>query len=363
MRLAIGRTQAGGVRVGHGDRSALLAGGGLDLLARPGRVLRILRIAVAARVGGSAALGLGAARFVGFPAGFLGATLGLGLLARFLGPARLFGAARFLGLPARLFRATGFLGLLDDGRVQVGDQARQALVVPAQLVGLGTLGGDLPFQLGQQRGALFLLADQGGLLLGGLGHHFFDLGATGVGLALQRGQPVDVGAQRLHRLGAGLGHVIQVAQIAAQQLRIVAGQQRRPGRQAAGVLGAQLVGQLDAALGQRRLLGADLLFQAAQVGLGLAIGLGQLAQPQIDAGNGRFGLFQRVGRFLTGGLARVDVFLQVLDAVAQLGLLALGLGLAPGQVIGAARAESVPPARTTANNNPDARRMTEPVST
>ena len=189
----------------------------------------------------------------------------------------------------------------------------------------------------------------------------FDLGATGVGLALQRGQPVDVGAQRLHRLGAGLGHVIQVAQIAAQQLRIVAGQQRRPGRQAAGVLGAQLVGQLDAA-GQRRLLGAD-LFQAAQVGLGLAIGLGQLAQPQIDAGNGRFGLFQRVGRFLAGGLARVDVLLQVLDAVAQLGLLALGLGLAPGQVIGAARAESVPPARTTANNNPDARRMTEPVST
>ena len=172
MRLAIGRTQAGGVRVGHGDRSALLAGGGLDLLARPGRVLRILRIAVAARVGGSATLGLGAARFVGFPAGFLGATLGLGLLARFLGPARLFGAARFLGLPARLFRATGFLGLLDDGRVQVGDQARQALVVPAQLVGLGALGGDLPFQLGQQRGALFLLADQGGLLLGGLGHHF-----------------------------------------------------------------------------------------------------------------------------------------------------------------------------------------------
>ena len=41
-----------------------------------------------------ATLGLGAARFVGFPAGFLGATLGLGLLARFLGPARLFGAAR-----------------------------------------------------------------------------------------------------------------------------------------------------------------------------------------------------------------------------------------------------------------------------
>ena len=179
-------------------------------------------------------------------------------------------------------------------------------------------------------------------------------------MPLQRGQPVDVGAQRLHRLGAGLGHVIQVAQIAAQQLRIVAGQQRRPGRQTAGVLGAQLVGQLDAALGQRRLLGADLLFQAAQVGLGLAIGLGQLAQPQIDAEMEDSDCFSASAASLRAA-SRVSMSLQVLDAVAQLGLLALGLGLAPGQVIG--RGESVPPARTTANNNPDARRMTEPVST
>src|SRR5690606_1791007 len=125
-------------------------------------------------------------------------------------------------------------------------------------------------------GPLFLLGDQFGLLFGGLGRHFLDFVAARVGLGLQGRQAVQVLAQRRHGLGAGARYVAQVAQIAPQLLRIVAREQRRPGRQAAGVLGAQLIGQLAAALLQRLLLDADLLLQAGQLGLGAAIGVGQL---------------------------------------------------------------------------------------
>ena len=65
-------------------------------------------------------------------------------------------------------------------------EPRQALVVTSELVGLGALGGDLPFQLGQQAGALFLLRDQRGFLFGGLGDPFFDFGAAFIRAGLQR---------------------------------------------------------------------------------------------------------------------------------------------------------------------------------
>ncbi|WP_162149462.1 hypothetical protein ACL7DI_11805 [Bordetella pertussis] len=90
----------------------------------------------------------------------------------------------------------------------------------------------------------------------------------------------------MHRLRAGARYIVQVAQVAAQLLRVVARQQGRPGRQAAGVLGAQLVGQLGAALLQHRLLRHHLLFQAGEFGFGLAAGLAQFTQPEIDARNG-----------------------------------------------------------------------------
>ncbi|MNX46556.1 hypothetical protein D3C86_770960 [compost metagenome] len=326
----VSRTQSGGVRVGHGHGAAPLAGGRLDLFARLGGFLGLAGVAVAAgAVRGDLAVSLG------LPAGLVGPALGLGALLGLFGRApRFLGPAGFFGFLARLFRLAGLFDLLGDGRIQIRDQARQALVVAPELVGLGALGCDLPFKLGQQRGSLFLLPDQRGLLFGGFGDDLFDLGAPGVGTALQGSQAVDIRPQRLHGAGPGLGHVIQVAQVAAQHLGIVARQKRRPGRQAAGVLGAELVGQFDAALGQHGLLRADLFFQAGQVRLRLAVGIGQFLQAQVDLGDGRFRLLERIGRFLAGGLAAIDVLLQVLDAVAQGGLLLFGVGLASGEVVG-----------------------------
>src|SRR5690606_23673572 len=98
---------------------------------------------------------------LGFLAGLVGAALGFGAFAGFFsGAARLFNAAGLFGFLARLFGLAGFFDLLGNRRVQIGDQARQALVITPQLVGFGALGGDLPFQLRQQRGAFFLLPDQ-----------------------------------------------------------------------------------------------------------------------------------------------------------------------------------------------------------
>ncbi|MOA11821.1 hypothetical protein D3C78_1317780 [compost metagenome] len=129
-------------------------------------------------------------------------------------------------------------------------------------------------------------------------------------------------------------HVIQVAQVAAQHLGIVAGQQRRPRRQAAGVLGAELVGKFHAALGQHGFLLADLLFQPGQFGLRLTAGIGQFAQAQVDLGNGRLRLLERVGGFFAGGFPPVDFLLQILDTVAQGRLLTLGVGLTACKVVG-----------------------------
>ncbi len=127
-------------------------------------------------------------------------------------------------------------------------------------------------------------------------------------------------------------NVAQVGKVAPQLLRIVAGEQGGPGRQATGVLRAQLPGELFAALGQHGLLRRHLALQAGQIRFGLLALHGQFGQPPVDLRDGGFGLAQGIGGFLARRLAFIDGFLQRLDTLAQRRLLALRLGLLFGEI-------------------------------
>src|SRR5690606_38492937 len=314
------RLQPRGIRVGNRHGAAWtvglrLASRRLDLLPRPGGIA-----------------GLGAAARLFGLARRLGTLFGLGFLTRLFGQAGFLGAPDGFGSQASLLGAPRRFGLFADGFFELAYQVGQSRVVAAQLLGLGPLRGDLPLQAGQQRGALFLLGHELGFLRFGLFGHGLDIGAAGVGLLLQLRQAINIVTQRLHGAGARARDVAQISQVASELVRVVAGKQRRPGRQAAGVLRAQLVGQFGAALLQGLLLGANLAFELAQLRFGAAIVVGQLTQAAIDARNGGFGSLERVGRLFAGGLARVDFFLQRFEPVAQRGLLLFGLRLALGQI-------------------------------
>ena len=306
MRLAIGRTQAGGVRSATATGRA--AGGRRP---RPAR-------APGPRPAHPAHRGCGARRRQRDARPRRGALrrLSCGLPRRDARPRPSCALPR-PGAPLRrgaLPRPScaplprdGLLGLLDDGRVQVGDQARQALVVPAQLVGLGALGGDLPFNWASSVERSFCWPTRA-VFCSVVSATTFRSRRDG-----RRPCPATRPAGRCRRAapappGRGPGTRNPGSPDCGPAIadrRRTAAPSRATDRWCTGCAAGRPArrGAWPASPAGRRSA-----FQAAQVGLGLAIGLGQLAQPQIDAGNGRFGLFQRVGRFLAGGLARVDVF-------------------------------------------------------
>jgi hypothetical protein len=243
-----------------------------------------------------------------------------GGLAFALSLAGRFSTAFFLG-------DTGFFDLLGDSLVQARDQVTQPLVIAREPLGLPMLLFQLRIDPGQYLQALFLLHLQGCFLFRGLVGQLGQFLVMCLSVRLQARQFIQRGAHGTYRFGLHLGDIAQIAQVAAYYLGIIARQQRRPGRQAAGILCTQLIPELLLALFQQFLLFGDVAFDGLQFALRIGAPGLQPRQCAIDGGDGGLGRLEFVCSIAPRRFTAVDVLLQAFNARAQFGLLLPRIGL------------------------------------